>query len=105
TLANVTQISAGFSHTCALSSDGNGRCWGWNQDGQLGDGTSTTKNAPAGFDLRLFAKRIAAGESHTCVILPTGGARCCGGTTAGELGTGSVGVFGRPNPTLASTKW
>ena len=38
-LAEVAQVDAGGSHTCAALADGTARCWGSNSDGQLGTGT------------------------------------------------------------------
>ena len=37
-LANITQITAGSDHTCALLDSGVVRCWGWGGVGQLGYG-------------------------------------------------------------------
>lgn len=45
-LSSVAAIGAGASHTCAILSDGTGRCWGLNGDGQLGNGGSTDTKSP-----------------------------------------------------------
>ncbi len=42
-----TQISVGLEHSCGVQSDGSGWCWGWNDNGQIGDGTSDTTYFPA----------------------------------------------------------
>jgi alpha-tubulin suppressor-like RCC1 family protein len=41
-----SQVSAGKSHTCARTSAGVAFCWGTNEFGQLGDGTTTNRNVP-----------------------------------------------------------
>ena len=43
----TTQIAAGYYHTLTLKSDGTLWAWGWNDHGQLGDGSTTDKHSPA----------------------------------------------------------
>jgi alpha-tubulin suppressor-like RCC1 family protein len=45
-LSNVASVAAGDGHTCALLVDGTARCWGWNDFGQLGCGTTLDSNTP-----------------------------------------------------------
>ena len=40
------ELSAGSLHSCALLDDGTARCWGGNEYGQLGDGTTTPRSEP-----------------------------------------------------------
>ena len=47
-LSGVAQISVGYLHTCALTTSGGAKCWGRNDYGQLGDGTSTDRTTRIG---------------------------------------------------------
>lgn len=88
-LTNVTDISAGMSHTCALIDDGTVRCWGVNWAGQLGDGTNNTQYYPTpvvGID---NATQVTVGGDHSCALLSDGQVKCWGYNSKGELGTGN----------------
>jgi len=65
------------------------RCWGANHFGQLGDGTTNDRAAPAGGDVLAGAKAIAVGDLHTCAVTGAGGVRCWGHNLEGEAGDGS----------------
>jgi alpha-tubulin suppressor-like RCC1 family protein len=71
-------IPAGHGHTCALTTTGGVRCWGYNDLGQLGDGTRTNRTSPPESDVVSGVGAIAAGYAHTRALMTTGGVRCWG---------------------------
>ena len=80
-------ITAGDYHTCAILDDGSVSCWGYNDYGQLGDGTTTDRNTPTqtsslGTDRTAVA--ISAGRYHTCAILDDGSVSCWGYNNYGQ---------------------
>ena len=91
-LMGVEQIVAGDYHTCALMEGiGSVYCWGWNNHGQLGDGTTTDILSPSNAQVSSGVAQIAAGEFHTCVLMRgNGGVRCWGYNFYGQLGDGSI---------------
>lgn len=88
-----TAISAGLQRTCGIvpvGKAGTAYCWGRNDQGQLGDGTTTGQVRPAPVNGSLEFTSIATGMGwHTCGIAARS-AYCWGSNARGELGDGSV---------------
>lgn len=84
-------IDAGRLHTCAVMASGEVKCWGRNDDGQLGNFLTTRSLYPDRMEaLSGAALSVAAGDIQTCVLMATGTIRCAGRNAEGELGTGEA---------------
>ncbi len=84
-------ISAGYDHTCGVRTDGTAWCWGWNSDGQLGDGTTTKRKSPVRVGTANNWDSISAGNyDHTCGVRTNGTAWCWGQNGYGQLGDGTT---------------
>jgi alpha-tubulin suppressor-like RCC1 family protein len=87
---NIRSIAAGGNHTCVLYETGEVFCWGNNQHGQLGDGTTENRFTPVSVQgLSTGAQSIVLGEDHTCARLKTGKVKCWGRNDFGQLGDGT----------------
>jgi alpha-tubulin suppressor-like RCC1 family protein len=95
----VVQIALGANHSCAILADTTVKCWGANDAGQLGNGTTTTAATPTPTpvtDLRDVAQ-LALGKQHSCARLgEDGGVKCWGDNTFGQLSTPIQGTSIRP---------
>jgi alpha-tubulin suppressor-like RCC1 family protein len=121
----VSLSDANQGHFCAILDTGEGLCWGWNNDGQLGDGTvctggtwwdSNTNNpTPAGcnsnngrytpvlvddsnFPANYSIISISTGMGHSCAIIDNNDLYCWGTNFWGQLGLGSSGSNDFPTP-------
>ena len=89
--SGISQVSSGGEHTCALTGTGTVKCWGYNGDGQLGNGNTDASNIPVDVSgLPGAVSRVSAGYSHTCVLTAAGGVYCWGDNAIGQLGTGTT---------------
>ncbi|AKU89921.1 RCC1 domain-containing protein [Vulgatibacter incomptus] len=88
---NVAYVSlvTGENHTCGLASNGDVWCWGSNEYGQLGDGTSVDRSANPVRTKGPAFQALAAGRAHTCGIATDGQVYCWGRNNELQLGIGS----------------
>ncbi len=94
-LSSIVEISGGFRHTVALDKDGNVWTWGWNEDGQLGDGTNTTRSTPVqvkgpgGVGFLSGIGAICGGLRYTVALDDNGNVWAWGQNDRGQLGDGT----------------
>ncbi len=100
-LANVIAIAAGANSTCALTTAGAVRCWGYNGYGQLGDGTQMDRRTPVAVQgLASGVVAIDAGDAHACAVTGAGALLCWGYNGMGQLGLPVDGIMSlRTTPT------
>ena len=94
----ASAVAAGGEFGCALVDDGRVRCWGANDRGQLGDGSTIFRPVPGDVvglpSAPARAVALATGWAHACaVVAPGGQVWCWGDNTTGELGPGATGPF------------
>ncbi len=104
-VGTVKSIRAGFDRTCVIASDDKAYCWGYNGEGQLGNGNTTSPQTTpvavsAGAMPAGAVKSIKVGYSHTCIIASNDKVYCWGGNYYGQLGNGSTWMPGLVLPPL-----
>ncbi len=84
-------LTAGLHHSCALLNNSGVMCWGTNNFGQIGDGTTTSpRNSPVSvINLAGSVTQISASNVHSCVLLHNGTIQCWGRNVNGLLGDGT----------------
>jgi alpha-tubulin suppressor-like RCC1 family protein len=89
-------------HTCGVSyPDNRAYCWGANDRGQLGDGTTTNHSTPVRVAGTLRFRQVTVGRSHTCGLATDGRTFCWGWNRYGQIGDRSE-VRTRLTPTLVA---
>ncbi len=92
---SAKQSSAGFYHSCAIVLNDKAYCWGSNNNGQLGNGSTTSSRVPVAVNMSgvlagKTIKQISVGEYHTCAVASDDKAYCWGSNNNGQLGNGST---------------
>jgi len=78
-------------HTCGVTTGGQAYCWGWNNFGALGDGTTTTRTSPTAVAGGLTFAAVSGGANgFTCGLISGGAAYCWGLNNVGQLGDGTT---------------
>jgi alpha-tubulin suppressor-like RCC1 family protein len=88
-LTDAIAVSAGIEHACAVRRGGSVVCWGQNNSGELGDGTTTSSPKPVPVSNLATAVAIQASNHYTCALLDDGTGRCWGINSYGQLGDGT----------------
>jgi alpha-tubulin suppressor-like RCC1 family protein len=83
-------VSGGLRHSCMLSTTRTVLCWGNNEFGQLGDGTTSAKKKPTQVIGLESVTAIHAGTTHGCAVTSANNVRCWGENTNGQLGDGTT---------------
>ena len=92
-LTGVGQVVSGFTHSCAVLADSTARCWGFGNDGKLGNGSTLDQVRPVavstggGFG---SVAQVSAGVFHTCGLRADGNVYCWGSNLGGANGTGAT---------------
>ncbi len=87
-LSEIVQVAAGHGHSLAIKLDGTLWAWGANGVGQLGDGTTTTRNSPVQVKIADVA-HVAGGGAHSLAVKLDGTVWAWGWNNATQLGTGT----------------
>lgn len=95
--ADVLLLAEGDAHTCALTSR-ELVCWGANDAGQLGDGTTNASRTPVIVHGIAGVAQIVAGARHTCVRHDNGTVSCWGANDSYQLADGTTTPRARPTP-------
>jgi len=97
-LGTVVSLANSGNSVCAVLSSGKAECWGYNGNGQLGNGTTASSDIPVAVHGITNAKAVSGdvnGQSF-CALLSTGQLKCWGYNGFGELGNGTTTSFTVP---------
>ncbi|MGZ8398936.1 MAG: hypothetical protein ACXWWN_07860 [Gemmatimonadales bacterium] len=104
TIFHAASVTVGDGFACALTESGRAFCWGWNYQGQVGNGTvANPVLAPTPVAGDLVFTALTASSTHACGLVTGGVAYCWGANESGETGTGTFGLS-VPAPTPVQTE-
>jgi alpha-tubulin suppressor-like RCC1 family protein len=100
-LASIAAGMGAFS-SCGVASNGNPWCWGANDLGELGIGTTVDRSLPGRVSGNLTMNSLSAGYSHACGVTTSGVVQCWGGNAYGQLGDNTLASRSVPAPIVSS---
>ena len=99
------KVATGTNHMVAVLEDGTLWVWGWNNIGQLGDGTTTTRTSPTQIGTATNWSNIAAGKDFTIATKSDGTLWAWGSNGQGQLGDGTTTTRISPTQIGTATIW
>jgi alpha-tubulin suppressor-like RCC1 family protein len=95
------RVTAGTTQSCGITpSGGRAYCWGSNNSGQVGDGSTTPRLTPVAVAGGQNFAQLSAGFIHTCGTNSVGQGYCWGSGFFGQLGNGSQADAHTPSPVI-----
>ncbi len=105
-ITNATQVAVGYPDSCAVLASGQVDCWGSNEQGALGLGSSTgpevcasstpCSTTPVQVSGITDATQVVVAEGHACALLASRQIDCWGSNYFGQLGDGKTCPSGYP---------
>ena len=99
----VKKRFSGYDNTCVMGETGAVKCWGYNETGDLADGTLVNKGGSAShmgdalptmnFGGSLVVKQMAMGAEHLCALFTSGVVKCWGNNASGQFGCDSCNSY------------
>lgn len=93
---SFASVSADYHHSCGVTATGATYCWGANDNGQLGDGSTSQRLTPVRVAGGVSFATLATGVVHTCGLMAAGSAYCWGNNEVGQVGDGTTTQRGTP---------
>ena len=98
--APFTALTGGWLHTCGMTTTKHVYCWGWNRDGEVGDGSTADRPYAKQVSQSFTFTMVTTGGGHSCAVATGGAAYCWGLNLTGQIGDSSV--ISRSTPTAVT---
>lgn len=88
--SGVKDIAVSVRHACAITAQETVKCWGWNNNGQLGDRSTQDSSLPVDVVGLTGIKQIATSNAYSCAVTAQDTVKCWGWNGEGNLGNGNT---------------
>ena len=97
-IGDATAIAVAADHACVIRAGAKLWCWGRNEHGQVGDGTTVERAVPVEVSSSAAVVAVSVAEGHTCAQTRDGALWCWGDNRRGQLGDGTTDDRHAPTP-------